>query len=157
MKQWNRVIASAVLLALGAGAYCQESDLVARCLGKPLSVYAKTFNQPGTETRKTPQGTETYSEYKTGSARIDVIQSPGAKVPNIVNLGFYQQPKYDWKLALKVAGLSSAGVTAKVDSKHKVHLSHVKAPHAIVASAVFVPMSDKYPDGPELHITLKKK
>ena len=153
MKHWNRAILSAFLVVLSVGAYCQESNLVAKCLGQAWSAYAKAFGNDPTWKK----GGATVNEYKTGSAKIEVIQSPGAKVPNLVNLYFYQEPKYDWKLALKVAGLSPAGVVAKEDSKHRVHLSHVRAAHAVIVEAVFVPMNNANPDGPELHLKLKAK
>lgn len=157
MKVMNRSILLAVLVALSAGAYCQESNVLAKCLGKPLSAYGKAFGQPGTETKKTPQGVQTIGDYKTGSARIIVTQLAGAKIPTIIVAEFYQEPKYDWKLALTTVGLSSAGVVAKEDSKHQVLLSHIKTGKAGMATAVFVPMSKANPDGPELHLTLKKK
>jgi hypothetical protein len=157
MKNWNRAILSAVLLALGAGAYCQKTNLLAKCLGQPRPAYAKAFEDKTVWVEKTPQGNVTVGEYKTGSAKLVVIQTSRSKVPNIVNAYLYQEPKYDWKLALKTVGLSSAGVVAKEDAKHQVHLSHIKAGKAVVVEAVYVPMDEAHPIGPELHLTLKKK
>jgi hypothetical protein len=105
---------------------------------------------------KTPHGNVTVGQYKTGSAMIEVKQKPGDKKPSVVNVFYYQEPKLDWKLALKAIGLSSTGVTAHTDSKHWEHLSHVKAPASVrIIEAVYVPLGPANPNGPELHITLR--
>jgi len=71
MKHWNRAILSAFLVVLSVGAYCQESNLVAKCLGQAWSAYAKAFGNAPTWKK----GGATVNEYKTGSAKIEVIQS----------------------------------------------------------------------------------
>ena len=153
----NRGIVSVVLLALSAGAYCQETSLVGACLGKPRAAYAKAFGDPSTWKKKTSQGEVTVGEYKTGSAKIEAIQTKASKIPDVVNLYFYQEPKRDWKLALKDSGLSTAGVVAKEDSKHRIHLSRIKTKSAIIVEAIYIPMSAQNPDGPELDLKLKRK
>lgn len=72
----------------------------------------------------------------------------------MVNVYFYQQPKRDWKLVLKDLGVSSVGVQAKEDAKHYVRLSNIKGGKLRHITAVNIRLSDKNPDGPELHMTL---
>src|SRR5579859_4280680 len=109
---------AAALLAVAATALGQASDLLAKCLGEPLSAYAKAFGDTFTSVEKTPHGNVTVGQYKTGSAMIEVKQRTGEKRPLVVNVYYYQEPKRDLKLALTDIGLSSTGVTAKSDAKH---------------------------------------
>ncbi len=117
MRCTCRGIFAAVLLATGGTALGQESSLLAKCLGEPLSAYAKAFGDTYTSVRKTPNGNVTVGQYKTGSAMIEVQQKSGEKRPLVVNVFYYQQPKRDWKLALTNIGLATSGVTAKPDAK----------------------------------------
>src|SRR5579871_3720412 len=113
MRRAFRGLLAAALLTIGAAAYGQESSLLAKCLGEPLSAYAKAFEDTSTSVVKTPRGKVTVGQYKTGSAVIEVKQAAGEKRPLVVNVYYYQEPKRDWKLALKDIGLASIGVTAK--------------------------------------------
>jgi hypothetical protein len=72
-----------------------------------------------------------------------------------VNVYYYQEPKRDWKLALKDIGLSPTGVSAKEDSQHRVHLTHIKAGKSLRIEAVYIPMGPANSNGPELHLTLR--
>ena len=155
MKHLFRLLFVTALLCVCAGAFAQESSLLAKCLGEPLASYGKAFGDNTTSEKKTPEGTITVGDYKAGSARIEVIQKAGSKKPEVINVYYYQEPKHDWKLALSDIGLSSAGVTAKEDSKHQVHLARIKAGKSLKVEAVFIPMDHEHSDGPELHMTLK--
>jgi hypothetical protein len=155
MKRTYWGLPAAVFLAVSATAYGQQSDLLAKCLGGPLSAYAKAFGDTFTSVEKTPHGNVTVGQYKTGSAMIEVKQKPGEKKPSVVNVFYYQEPRRDWKLALKDIGLSSTGVVANTDSKHWVHLSHVKAQAPVRIEAVYIPLDSAHPNGPELHLTLR--
>jgi hypothetical protein len=157
MKHLNRAFVTIGLIALGVAGHCQESSLLAKCLGEPRAAYAKAFEDKTTWVQKTPQGNVTVGQYKTGSAMIEVIQTSAAKTPDVVNVNFYQEPKMDWKLALKVIGLSSEGVVAKEDSQHRFHLTGIKAKKSLKVEAVFAPMAGPTSNGPELHLKLLKK
>ena len=146
---------TAGLLIAGARAYGQDSSRLAGCLGHPLTAYGKAFEDMTTETKRTPHGTLTVGDYKTGSARIEVVQKAGAKAPDLVNVFYYQQPQRDWKLALKDIGVSSVGAAAKEDAKHQVHLRGIKAGRLTRITAVYIPLDKDHPDGPELHIHLQ--
>lgn len=146
---------TAALLAAPAAAFGQGSFLLAKCLGEPLSSYAKAFGDTFTSVEKTPKGKVTVGRYKTGAAMIEVKQKAGEKRPLVVNVYYYQEPKRDWKLALKDIGLASTGVKAKSDAKHWVHLSHLKAPKPVRIEAVYIPLGPANSNGPELHITLR--
>jgi len=150
-----RGILLATLLTLCVGAWGQESSLLAKCLGQPRSAYAKAFEDKSTWEKKAPHGKDIIGQYKTGSAMIEVIQTSGAKKPNQVNVYFYQEPKITWKDALTVIGISAKGVTAKEDSKHQFHLSHVKAGKSLKIDAVFIVKDSENNDSPTLHLTLK--
>jgi hypothetical protein len=146
---------TAALLAVAATAFGQGSFLLAKCLGEPLSSYAKAFGDTFTSVEKTPSGKVTVGQYKTGGGMIEVRQKAGEKRPLVVNVHYYQEPKLDWKLALQAIGLSSTGVTAKSDAKHWVHLSHIKASKPVRIEAVYIPLGPANSNGPELHITLR--
>jgi hypothetical protein len=155
MRNLYRSVITAVLLCICTGAFAQQSSLLAKCLGEPLSVYGKAFGDATTSQRKTSEGAVTVGDYKTGSAAIEVIQKSGAKLPDVITAYFYQEPARDWKLALKDLGLSSNGVTAKEDSKHQVRLTGIKAGKSLHVEALFIPIGPGHTDGPELHIKLK--
>jgi Flp pilus assembly protein CpaB len=156
MRHVSRALFAVALIALGTAAYCQETTLLAQCLGAPRAAYAKAFEDKTTWKKQTPQGTVIVGQYKTGSAMVEAIQTSHARVPDEINVFFYQEPKRDWKAALKSCGLSAAGVSAKTDSKGQVRLKGIKVGKPYRAEAVFIQMGPKTPDGPELHINLKK-
>ncbi len=60
---------AAALLAVSAAASGQESDLLAKCLGEPLSTYAKAFGETSTSVEKTPHGNVTVGQYKIREGR----------------------------------------------------------------------------------------
>ncbi len=153
MRTLYRFVVLSILLVLSVGAFGQSSTQLAKCLGKSRDAYAKAFE----DNTKWVKDGDTIGQYMTDMAKIEVIQTKGAKLPNIVNVNFYQQPKRDWKLALRDVGLSSAGVVAKEDSKHWVHLSKIKAGKSVQIEAVFVPMESETSNGPELHLKLRVK
>jgi len=153
MRTLNRFLAFSLLFVLSVGAFCQSSTQLAKCLGCSRDVYAKAFD----DNTKWVKNGATISQYKTDMAMIEVIQTKGAKKPNVVNVNFYQQPKRDWKLALRDVGLSSVGVVAKEDAKHWVHLSKIKAGKGVQIEAVFMPMESDTSNGPELHLKLRFK
>jgi hypothetical protein len=155
MKHLLRPFLVSALLCVCSGAFAQQSSLLAKCLGEPLATYGKAFGDKMTEEKKTPGGSITVGDYKTGSAAIEVIQKAGSKRPEVINVSYYQEPKRDWKLALTDIGLSPAGVTAKEDSKHYVHLTHIKAGKSLKVEAIFIPMDSEHKDGPELHMTIR--
>lgn len=153
MRTLNRFLPSGLLFVLSIAAFCQSSTQLAKCLGYSRDAYAKAFEEKTTWIKDGA----TIGQYQTGSAMIEVIQTKGAKLPNIVNVNFYQQPKRDWKLALRDVGLSLAGVVAKEDSKHRVHLSKIKAGKSVQIEAIFIPMESETSNGPELHLKLRVK
>jgi hypothetical protein len=155
MKHLFRLIFAIALTCMRVGALAQESSLLAKCLGEPHAAYAEAFHDDTTEVRKTPAGKVTVGTYKTGSAMIEVIQKAGTKRPEVINVYYYQEPKHDWKLALKDIGIASDGVIAKEDATHQVHLKNIKAGKSLHVEAVFIPMGPGHTDGPELRMTLR--
>ncbi len=155
MKRCVVTMLAGLLLALSVSGFGQESNLLAKCLGEPLAAYGKAFDETFTQVKQTSEGKATVGDYKTGSARIEVIQKTGAKKATVINVFFYQQVAGDWKLALKLIGLPSAGITAKEDAKHHFVLAKVKTAKAPRIEAVYYPLSPKNPDGPELHLRLR--
>ncbi len=148
--------AALLFVALAAQCFGQESNLLGKCLGKPLAAYNQAFSQNFVNAVTTPKGSAKAAEFKTGSASIKVFQFAKPPIVTEILVGFYQVPTLTWQKALEELGISTSGVQTKSEGG-KVHLYGIKAAPNVTIDALFDPKSTKNFDNPSLSIAIKKR
>ncbi len=100
---------------------------IIQCLGKDLPTYTSTFGEPKITKRKDGLGERVIHTYKTENIDALVVhQLQDNTVPTWILVTFKNQPK-TWQDALKSAGISIEGVTARESGGAETVLEGIKS------------------------------